>query len=158
MNGKETTMTEEIRSKAPRTKRSAWYLLTGLVLGLIIGLVFSLLISPLQYEHTDPSTLKDNDKETYRLMIAQVFAATGDLERARFRLALLGDEDAAFALGAQAQRALANGQSEDARALALMASALQFGGSTPTSAPDVTSTPTINPIATQTLPALTPIP
>jgi hypothetical protein len=125
---------------------------------LIIGVVFAWLVVPVRYEYTDPSTLKDSYKDVYRLTIAQVYAATGDLNRASHRLAVLGDEDAAYTLGAQAQRALANGQSEDAQALALLASALQSDSKVPSSAPLTTPTSTVNSVPTQTLPALTPLP
>jgi hypothetical protein len=118
--------TREIRI-APQEppKRSPWYLLTGAVLGLILGLVYTWLINPVVYESSTPGTLGEADKDFYRAMIAQVYDVTGDLGRASLRLALLEDPDPVFALGAQAQRALAAGREGDAHALALLASALQ---------------------------------
>jgi hypothetical protein len=110
---------------APAPKRSSWYLLTGVILGLILGLVYAWLINPVVYESSTPETLGDADKDFYRGIIAQVYAATGDLERASLRLGLLADPDPAYALGAQAQRALAQGQEAEARALALLAARLQ---------------------------------
>jgi hypothetical protein len=139
-------------------RQSGWYLLTGLILGLIIGLVVSLLILPQKYRTTDPSSLTEAAKATYRLTISQVFSATNNLERAKQRLALLDDEDTIYALGAQAQRALATGYGDDARSLALLASALSTE-LTPEESPTIpTITPTTNVIPTQTLPELTPIP
>jgi hypothetical protein len=118
--------TRETRITPPeRAKRSPWYLLTGAVLGLILGLVYAWLINPVVYESSTPGTLGEADKDFYRAMIAQVYDVTGDLGRASLRLALLEDPDPVFALGAQAQRALAAGREGDAHALALLASALQ---------------------------------
>ena len=106
-------------------KRSPWYLLTGVVLGLILGLVYAWLINPVIYESSTPGTLGEADKDFYRVMIAQVYETTGDLERASLRIALLEDPDPVYAMGAQAQRALAAGREGEAHALALLASALQ---------------------------------
>ena len=112
-------------AKKPVRQPFPWYLITGLVLGFLLGLLYAWLINPVVYSNTEPATLRSDYKENYRLNIAQAYAATGDLERAESRLALLREEDAIFELGSQAQQALAAGFSEDARALALLASALQ---------------------------------
>jgi len=118
--------TQEIKATPTHApKRSSWYLLTGLILGVILGLIYAWLLNPVVYISSTPETLGDSDKDFYRGIIAQVYAATGDLERASLRLALLEDPDPAYALGAQAQRALAQGQEAEARALALLAAALQ---------------------------------
>ncbi|MBG0770961.1 MAG: hypothetical protein H0S82_04595 [Anaerolineaceae bacterium] len=111
--------------KEPERKPFPWYLLTGLVLGFLLGLLYAWWVNPVVYSNTEPATLRSDYQENYRLVIAQAYAATGNLERAESRLALLRDEDAIFELGSQAQQALAAGFSEDARALALLASALQ---------------------------------
>jgi hypothetical protein len=118
------TRETRITPQAP-PKRSPWYLLTGAVLGLILGLVYAWLINPVVYESSTPGTLGEADKDVYRLMIAQVYEATGDLGRASLRLTVLEDPDPVYALGAQAQRALAAGREGEAHALALLASALQ---------------------------------
>ncbi len=118
--------TQEVRTSPPAPqKRSPLYLLTGLILGLILGLVYAWVINPVIYEDTTPASLGDADKDFYRSTIAQVYAHTGDLERAALRLALLEDEDPVYTLGVQAQRVLAEGQEAEARALALLASVLQ---------------------------------
>jgi hypothetical protein len=114
-------------------------LLTGAVLGLILGLVYAWLINPVVYESSTPGTLGEADKDFYRVMIAQVYDATGDLGRASLRLALLEDPDPVYTLGAQAQRALAAGREGEAHALALLASALQ---GPPASARNQSTTPT----------------
>lgn len=129
---------EIVIASPPDPKRSSWYLLTGLVLGIILGLVYAWVINPVIYETSTPETLGDSDKDVYRSTIAQVYAVTGDLDRASLRLALLEDPDPANALGAQAQRALAQGLESEAHALALLGSALQ----TPQMQQDFTEEPT----------------
>ena len=136
-------------------------MLTGLILGVAVGLIFTWLIYPAVYEDTSPGSMAESYKEIYRRTIAEVYAETGDLDRAASRLSLLEDENIVFALGAQAQRALADGREKEARALALLASAIQMDqsgeqSSPPPITPSVTSgEPTI---PTQTLPLLTPNP
>jgi len=106
-------------------QRSSWYLLTGLILGLVLGLVFTWTVSPVSYSDSTPDSLREDFKNHYRSMIAQVYVKNTNLLRAESRLMLLGDEDAVGALSAQAQRILAEGGSEDeARALAALAAAL----------------------------------
>lgn len=154
-----TENTQSIQtSEGQNPKRGGWYLLTGLILGLIIGLVFSLVLFPAVYRTTDPSNLAENPKATYRLTIAQVYAVTSDFDRARERLSLLNDENPVFTLGSQAQRALAAGLTEEARSLALLASALSTGLTPQASPVTPTFTPPVDVIPTQTLPELTPIP
>jgi len=130
-------------------KRSNWYLLTGLLLGFILGLMYTIAINPATQLDTIPASLKDINKDGYRGIIAQVYAATGNLERAKLRLELLEDQDAVHTLGVQAQRTLADGNAEEARALALLAYVLQSENN-PAFLP--ASTPTIQFIPTQTLP------
>ena len=154
--------TREIRlNPQPDKKRSHWYLLTGLVLGVAVGLIYAWLINPVVYQDTTPRTLSESYKEIYRRIIAEVFAATGDLERATSRLSLLEDENEVFALGAQAQRALSEGREEEAHALALLASAIQSGQPTGESIPTIISpseAPNEPSIPTQTLPKQAPEP
>lgn len=154
--------TREIRiSSRSRAKKGHWYLLTGLLIGFAVGLIFAWLISPIVYQDTTPGTMAEGYKEIYRRTIAEVYVATGNLERATSRLKLLEDEDSVFALGAQAQRAMSDGRENEARALALLASAIQSGQT-----PVETQAPLISPsetqiesaVPTQTLPPTTPIP
>lgn len=156
--------TQEVRtSPPPRQKRSPLYLLTGLILGLILGLVYAWVVNPVVYENTAPASLGDADKDFYRSTIAQVYAVTGDLERAYLRLILLEDPDPVYALGVQAQRALAEGQDAEARTLALLASTLQglpqFQQPTPASTslqPTATSTQPLIPTHTLPIPTTAP--
>jgi hypothetical protein len=154
--------TQEIKIRPQHeTKRGHWYLLSGLVLGIAAGLIFTWLLFPVVYENTSPGTLAEDYKEIYRRTIAEVYVITGDLDRAISRLNLLENDDIVFALGAQAQRALADGREKEAQALAILASAIQSGQSAEGStAPQVTPSTLPNEpgLPTQTLPQLTPNP
>ena len=152
--------TQEIKVKTLReTKRGHWYLLSGLVLGIAAGLIFTWLLFPVVYEDTSPGTLAEGYKEIYRRTIAEVYLVTGDLDRAISRLNVLENDDIVFALGSQAQRALANGQEKEAQALAVLASAIQsLQSAGESSVPQFTPSkiPTEPALPTQTLPQITP--
>lgn len=151
--------TRELRlTPQPVEKKGNWYLLTGVILGLLLGLLYAWVINPVVYENTLPASLKDHYKDTYRSTIAEVYSATGNLDRAMQRLALLEDEDPVFTLGAQAQRELAAGNTSQAHALALLASVIQSGESSQPLPAEATANPPADAVHTQTLPALTPIP
>ncbi len=135
--------------KTTQHKRGSWYLLTGLILGLIFGLAYAWLVDPLVFQNTDPASLGPSSKDAYRSLIAQTYQKTGNLKRAVSRLALLEDPDPVYALGAQAQQALAEGESGEAHALALLASALQSGEAAPVEPLPTESPP---PVPTRTLP------
>ncbi len=130
-------------------ERGSWYLLTAIVLGISLGLLYSWAINPVDYVDTPPVSLRAEYKDQYRAVIAAAFEATGDLQRARDRLALLGDEEPSLALVAQAQRYLAEGRDfADAQALAFLASALGQVPSPVPTRPENTATST--PTATET--------
>ena len=139
------------RDSSPSPKRSSWYLLTGLILGVTLGLIYAWLINPVVYENRTPVSLGETDKDIYRATIAQVYAVTGDLERASLRLTVLGEPDPAKALGAQAQRALAQGNVADARALALLATVLEESQVPPD---DFEGPPILPPTPTEPLPSI----
>lgn len=90
-------------------KHFPWELIVGLIVGAALGLSYAWIISPTRYIDTVPSSLREDFKDQYRVVISAAYAATGDIQRARARLALLGDEDSLQALSAQAQQMLANG-------------------------------------------------
>ncbi|MGE5248586.1 MAG: hypothetical protein ACM3QS_00095 [Bacteroidota bacterium] len=92
-------------------RRFPWLLLFALILGAGLGLLYSWVIAPVRYTNTSPDSLRPDFKEELRASIAAAYAATGNLERARARLALLGDPDIVQALNAQAQRMVAAGDS-----------------------------------------------
>ncbi|MRS04928.1 hypothetical protein EG832_17195, partial [bacterium] len=119
-------------------KRGYGFLITGLLVGLILGLAYAWFIDPVSYSNTSPSTLREDFRDQYRLLIARSFAYNQDLGRSAARISLLGDEDPQQALVSQAQKLVANdGKRSDAEALAALANAL--GGSSNTD-----PTPTIN--------------
>ncbi len=91
-------------------RRTAWASLFMLVLGFGTGLAYAWVIAPLRYVDTAPHTLRADFKDQFRTLIAASYAASHNLDRARARLALLGDADPVEALTAQAQRMLASGQ------------------------------------------------
>ncbi len=109
-----------------KDERGPWYLLTGVVIGLVMGLLYAWVLSPIQYTDTTPASLRADFKDNYRYMIALAYDATGNLNRAQARLALLGDGDSAQALGRQAQTMLSNNAPIDSiNILANLSQALQ---------------------------------
>lgn len=115
------------------SQRSPWYLLTGFILGLILGMVIAQVIRPILYGDVHPASLNTEAKDIYRSMIAQVYTVNPNLTRAESRLALLQDIDPIDTLSAQAQRYLAQGGYDDqARALAILAFALEAEETSPT--------------------------
>ena len=107
-------------------KRGNWYLLTALILGLTLGLIYSWVISPVSQVDTHPDSLRTDYKDTYRLLISRAYLANNNLPRAEARLELIGDEEPALALAAQAQRFLAEGGDQEmAKILANLSAALQ---------------------------------
>lgn len=127
-------------------KHFHWEWLIAGVLGLGAGLMFAWVIAPPRDGSTAPNTLRPDFQDEYRSAIASAYSVTGDLARAKARLALLGDTDSVQALTACAQRALAAGQAFGrAQELARLASDLQSGTSsiptfTPTTAIVATAT------------------
>jgi hypothetical protein len=109
-------------------RRVPWDILLALLAGLAGGLVYSWMISPLRVTDADPFALRADFKEDFRSTIAAAYAATGNLPRARARLALLKDPDLVEALNAQAQRMMADSESfQQADEVAALAVALKNG-------------------------------
>ena len=109
-----------------RLKRFPWEWLVALAIGFGLGLTYAWVVSPVQYVEAVPRILRDDFKDHFRSAIAAAYASNVDLERARARLAQLGDQDPSQALTAQAQRMLAAGADPEAvQQVALLASALQ---------------------------------
>jgi hypothetical protein len=137
-----------------KANRFLWvWLLLALVLGFGLGLAYSWAISPVEYVDAEPLVLRDDFKDHYRAAIAAAYASTGDLERARARLTLLGDPDPSQTLTAQAQRMLAAGESTEAvQQVALLAAALQgqAGANLPTETLTNTPEPLKQPVSTPT--------
>ncbi len=133
--------------------------LLGLVAGLGLGLLYTWVISPVQYVDTAPVSLRDDYKADYLKLAAEAYVVDGDVERARLRVAALGEADPARAAAALAQRLAAAGSEPDAiQSLAVLASALGAGPARPTDSavtPTETETPappTVTPSPSPTLP------
>ncbi|MCJ7823684.1 MAG: hypothetical protein MUP44_02170 [Anaerolineales bacterium] len=147
-------------------------LIIGVILGIAGGLYYSWAINPVEYIDSSPDSLREDFKSDYITLIASAYAATGDADRARARLAWLQIPDPASTLGRLAQNRLAAGRPEaEARALAqlaamlgerpsaLVASSTPHGAATattvppsPTFTPTTTPTPTPSPTATASAP------
>lgn len=107
-------------------------IILGALIGLALGLYYAWELNPVEYVETAPSSLREPYREAYLTLIADAYDATGDLARARARLALFDLQEPAELLGAMAQRRLAvTGAEDEARALARLAADL---GKAPTPA------------------------
>lgn len=132
-------------------KRFPWLALVLLIAGVGLGIVYAWVIAPAPFKDTSPDTLRTDFKEGLRSLIAAAYASTGDLERARARLALLGDPDPLAALNAQAQRMLAAGAPfDEVQQVAQLAADLQQPP--PASAEPTRPAFTATPILVLTLP------
>lgn len=129
------------------TNKGPWYLLTGLVIGVVIGILYAWMVQPVQYTNTTPASLQPIFKDHYRSLIALAYLTNSDMVRASARLELLKDEDAYKTLSEQAQRSLAEGLLQEARALGLLAAAL--GQISPTVDPNSQSSPVVPVTGTQ---------
>lgn len=135
-------------------KRFPWDILFTLLIGLGLGLAYAWVISPQQLADSTPLTLRADFKDQFRAAIAASYAATGNLPRAQARLDLLGDDNLAESLNAQAQREIANGQFTQADQLASLAFTLDNGaGAPPQSVP---TSDAFEPVITE--PSITPFP
>jgi hypothetical protein len=92
-------------------RNSILHIALALLAGLGLGLTYSWLISPVKYVDANPSILRADFKDQYRVVIAASYASSHDLARARARLGLLNNTDPVGELSAQAQRMLAAGES-----------------------------------------------
>lgn len=107
------------------SKERALPIILGALLGLALGLYYAWELNPVEYVETAPSSLREPYREAYLTLIADAYNATGDLARARTRLALFDLEEPAELLGAMAQHRLAvSGAEDEARALARLAADL----------------------------------
>ncbi len=116
--------------------RGQWYLLTGLILGIGLGLLIAWQLFPVQYQAGLPANLRADFKDEYRYMIAASYAATGNLGRAKARLALLQDGNTLQMLGDQTQRMLSNNAAPSVvRSLSVLSDALMKADTEPTTIP-----------------------
>ncbi len=127
-------------------RRVVWASLLALLIGLGAGLAYAWVIAPARYSNTSPNTLRADFKDQFRALIAASYSATHNLERARARLALLGDADPVEALSAQAQRMLASGESfQVVQQVAGLASDLQSNEVSEAPTPSVSATGAVKP-------------
>lgn len=109
-------------------KQIRWEWPVALAAGFALGLFYAWVIAPVRYVDTTPDTLRSDFKDQFRIAIAASYASNRNLERARARLALLGDAQPGQVLTAQAQRMLAAGESfEIVQQVAALATDLQSG-------------------------------
>jgi hypothetical protein len=130
--------------------RDGWIsLLIGVALGLAAGMAYAWAIDPVEYLDTAPASLRSDFRADYMALIASAYSGSGDLPRARARLALLTDSDPADTLAALAQQGLAQGRPQaEVRALARLAAALS-GGAPPAA---INPSPVSSPIPVTSLP------
>ncbi len=128
-------------------RRILWYLICGLAIGVGLGLWISWILTPAEFVDTTPASLRNDFKDQYRVLIASSYQATGDLQRARIRLASMGDADPALILSNQSGRAIAAGDpTGSAFTLAFLAKALQA------LPPTIAVSPTLFAITSTTIP------
>jgi hypothetical protein len=117
-------------------------LITGLILGVALGILYAWVLVPVETIETTPQDLRADFKDSYRVLIARSYQSNYDLNRAEARLSLLGDEDPVRMLSVQAQLTLGEeGQEDTARALGLLAAALQGNPQPNTGNPGSSATP-----------------
>lgn len=115
-------------------RRFPWWIfiaIFALALGLGTGLAYTWIVSPERFTESNPALLRADFKDQFRSAIAASYSATYNLPRAEARLTLLGDNDPVEALNAQAQRAIASANFQQADQLAALAIALEGGASIP---------------------------
>jgi hypothetical protein len=137
-------------------------LLLGIILGFFIGVLYAWVISPVEYVDTAPKSLREDFRQDYLALISSAYASTGDILRARARLELFSDPNAAQTLAQLAQQRLAAGwPRSEIEAIAKLAADLmgdapsststaipQTTLPTPTSTPTARSSPTPRPSST----------
>ena len=123
--------------------RSGWApLVAGIVVGAAAGLIYGWVVQPARTTQAAPASLRTDFQEEVAALIASAHAATGDLPRARARLALLPGATNVDHIAALAQAWLATGHPEsEARALAALAAALAGPTATPSPAAALTNPP-----------------
>ena len=87
----------------------------ALIIGFGLGLTYAWVISPVKYVDADPQALRADFKDHFRSAISAAYASTGDLERARARLALFNDPDPAQALNQDGADDEQDGEHHDQR-------------------------------------------
>ena len=138
-------------------------LVVGIVVGILAGLLYGWVLQPARPTQAAPSSLRLDFQDEFAALIAAAHAATGDLPRARARLALLSGTADSDHIAALAQAWVANGRPEsEARALADLAAALTPAAASPVPSPSAarppSTSPTVPPPAPTSRPLATPLP
>ncbi len=109
---------------------SRWILFfITLAIGAAAGLYYGWVIKPVQAPATTYSSLRDDYKADFVLMVAEAYRAEGDLNAAADRLALLGEQNPYAAVSASIRYAVRVGYSQiDLDLMQKLAGALQTGG------------------------------
>lgn len=111
-----------MNGNSAQERRPPYYLITGFILGILISFGLTFFIIPVEYSNVPPETLNQQDKDRYRLMIAQSYQANQDLGRAMARLGLLRDNDISGELILQSRRSASKG---DAQVLLSLSQSIQ---------------------------------
>jgi hypothetical protein len=117
-----------------RFNRLFWFLISILV-GTGLGLLYGWMINPVRYVNTTPQSLRDDYKADYVLMTAEIYVKDKDLNLARRRLALLGDQNVLRTVQRAILKAQAVGYSaQDMQLMGVLAQVLEgpAGPQTPT--------------------------
>ena len=69
-----------------------FFFLASIVAGLAIGMVYGWLINPAPYRDLDASTLREDYKADYVLMVAEAYRQDGNLPLAQRRLGMISDD------------------------------------------------------------------
>ncbi len=78
-------------------RRKRWLAFgVAVAFGLALGLYYGWMVNPVRYVDTAPATLRLDYKTDFVLMVAEGYRLDGDLELARYYLALLGEEPEAM--------------------------------------------------------------
>ena len=113
--------------------------LIALALGVVVGLVIGWGIWPVSYKNTLPQDLRPAERNAFLGLVAESYAATGDLQAAQERLASWPRTDLAADL-ADLQESLVTTNAKLAGDVQVLGSALNLGAALPQS-PAVPSHP-----------------
>lgn len=85
----------------------------ALAIGIALGVTYGWVIDPMQYTDAPPNILREDYRNDYVLMTAEIYQSEQDGESAARRLAILGSESPAQITASALQYATSNGFSEN---------------------------------------------
>ncbi|NPA26277.1 MAG: hypothetical protein GXO36_01565 [Chloroflexi bacterium] len=116
--------------------RKRWLLfLLSIAVGLALGLYYGWVVKPVQRIDTSPTSLRQDYKTDFVLMVAEAYTATQDLALARRYLALLGPDLEATVQDAITYAAQVGYSAEDLNRMRMLLQALQAPAPTATGGP-----------------------